>query len=346
MRRVVIFGAALSAVMALVGTSVSAQALRDNRGPAETPPSSYTGGQYVDSNGCVFIRAGVGGGTQWVPRVRRDRTIICGQRPTGGARQATTAVAAAPAPAPTPTARPAARVVQAAPAAAPAATRVVRTQPVQQRVVQQNTQTQRVYQNNTSTATAQARNVVQGGTTSNQRCAFLSANGGCAQTDWTNRHAGTRQGAVTATPQSVQNYAGTTQTTRQVVVTRDVTHGTTDTTAYRPTWTDGRLNPTRGLNGTVTGRTGAVASATQQTWYPPRPSVSTRSTQSSRVIAVAPAPRAVSRSSAGSGHRFVQVGTFGVAANAQRAAGRLQRMGLPVRVQRSGRYQVVLVGPY
>ena len=50
--------------------------------PAEFPPSSYAGRQYVDSNGCVFIRAGVDGATTWVPRVSRSRQLVCGFQPS------------------------------------------------------------------------------------------------------------------------------------------------------------------------------------------------------------------------------------------------------------------------
>lgn len=59
--------------------SVGAIAQQD---PAELPPDSYTGTQYVDSTGCVFVRAGVGAMVKWVPRVSRDREQVCGFTPT------------------------------------------------------------------------------------------------------------------------------------------------------------------------------------------------------------------------------------------------------------------------
>ncbi|NNE51667.1 MAG: SPOR domain-containing protein [Sulfitobacter sp.] len=62
--------------------------------PAEFPPVTYKGKQYVDSRGCVFIRAGIDGDVAWVPRVTRDRKIVCGFKPSLSA-----GVAAAPAPA-------------------------------------------------------------------------------------------------------------------------------------------------------------------------------------------------------------------------------------------------------
>ncbi len=123
-----------------VGTG-SAQTLRNGQTPAEFPPASFKGTQYVDSNGCVFIRAGIDGNVTWVPRVNRQRRLICGQTPSLSANAAAAArvtprqsapgveqitvsppaaeTAATQAPAPAP--RPTVRTTQAAPApAAPA----------------------------------------------------------------------------------------------------------------------------------------------------------------------------------------------------------------------------------
>lgn len=80
------------------GISVQAQT---NAVPAEFPPSSFTGSQFVDSEGCAFIRAGVGGAVSWVPRVDRSRNQLCNFQPTfaqAPAAEPASVIAAAPAP--------------------------------------------------------------------------------------------------------------------------------------------------------------------------------------------------------------------------------------------------------
>ena len=59
-----------------------AEAQTRYREPAEFPPVSFQGSQYVDSRGCIFVRAGISGATTWVPRVTATRQNICGARPS------------------------------------------------------------------------------------------------------------------------------------------------------------------------------------------------------------------------------------------------------------------------
>ena len=105
----------------VVGLAVQSQGVLANTLPAEIPPASFTGNQYVDSKGCVFIRAGLAGAVNWVPRVNRDRQQLCGFEPTIGGR------VASPLPADVPiigVSEPTTTVAAAAPAVvAPAATR-------------------------------------------------------------------------------------------------------------------------------------------------------------------------------------------------------------------------------
>ncbi|HRK43079.1 MAG TPA: SPOR domain-containing protein [Gemmobacter sp.] len=108
MLRKFVTAAVLAAVSGIY--SVHAQTVSQIGGPKELPPAGFKGQMYVDSRGCVFLRAGLNGNTSWVPRVSRDRKALCGYPPTAAAMArpvevATPAEIAAPA-----------RVAEAAPA--------------------------------------------------------------------------------------------------------------------------------------------------------------------------------------------------------------------------------------
>ena len=84
---------------ALLATFAAPVAAQSSGIPAEFPPSTFSGNQYVDSDGCAFIRAGISGITNWVPRVDRTRTQLCNFQPTFATaveEQATAVVAPEP----------------------------------------------------------------------------------------------------------------------------------------------------------------------------------------------------------------------------------------------------------
>lgn len=79
----------VGAILLVIGAGLSSAQSGTRNLPAEFPPGSYQGKQYVDSKGCVFIRAGAAGNTVWVPRKSRAGKSICGMRPTFAGRRGT-----------------------------------------------------------------------------------------------------------------------------------------------------------------------------------------------------------------------------------------------------------------
>jgi len=114
--------AVIAACAAFSMTPAEAQSRSAAQVPAEFPPAGFSGNQFADSRGCVYIRAGIDGNTTWVPRVTRSREAICSAQPTFARRAAE--------PAPTPVLRPQATEAAPAPVVRP---QQARPQPAPQR---------------------------------------------------------------------------------------------------------------------------------------------------------------------------------------------------------------------
>jgi cell division septation protein DedD len=280
--RVLSFSAVV-AICAFAWSAPSDAQSQRYREPAEFPPASFTGTQYVDSRGCIFVRGGIGGTTTWVPRVSSSRQNLCGATPTfaNGAQpqSATTAQAAIPPGAilitrpQTPAAQPAAqarpaqvarpqapRVVVATPqAVSPAPTRTVnaRLAPQAPLVVERPGKPMQTVASITTPPTIGKAAQVQA--TSANRCAAAGVRCGPQTQDPTGRIAG--NGPIVATPGMVVHRRDLHRLDPQTrIVPRHVAESQAQAASanvvpkgYRPVWTDDRLNPLR-AHGTVAGQ--------------------------------------------------------------------------------------------
>jgi cell division septation protein DedD len=71
----VVAAAVFAAVVAPIGAH--AQSIAQIGGPAELPPTTYRGQQYVDSRGCIFMRVETSGAARWYPRVNAAHKAVC-----------------------------------------------------------------------------------------------------------------------------------------------------------------------------------------------------------------------------------------------------------------------------
>jgi SPOR domain len=330
-------------------------------GPANLPPAGFGGQQFIDANGCLFLRAGIGAQTVWVPMIDGNRKQICGMAPTfGGAAAPAIAMAEpepAPAPAPAPVAKaapvmvaPAPQPVIAAPviaapvmapppvvaAAAPAPARQA-APPQGYQTVSVGAVTARCFANSPVLERVVLRNggtalvcTAGDGTLNNWRSPEFPANAGFgAALGYTPATQANMRGARVATATSVQTAAAAVPKAPK---------------GWRQAWKDDRLNPLRGV-GTAEGQ-----AQQDQVWTRDVPAQPVVVAKAAPVAAAAPVTRMSTMSAPATGTLYVQIGSFGVASNAEGASARTAALGLPVsksQITRSGKVlQVVYAGPF
>ena len=79
-----------------VGLALTLAAGRAAAGPADPPPADFAGTTWVDSRGCAFQRAEVGGSIVWADRLSADGTPLCGLSPSASDLPLSDAVPAIP----------------------------------------------------------------------------------------------------------------------------------------------------------------------------------------------------------------------------------------------------------
>ena len=323
-----VFTTAVCAIV-LSTTCAGAQGLARLGGPANLPAAGFTGQQFVDNRGCLFLRAGFGATVNWVPRVDRQHRPLCGYPPTFGAA---VVVAVEADVAPDPQMRVTAPVVAAKPVVAAAA---------------QRSSAASGQIGCWSTAPRLERVLLRTGGT-----ALVCTRGDGTLTGWRSPYFPRTAGAGAAL--SGRQVTAEMMTGAAVLGSLRNNAVPTPPRGYKLAWKDDRLNPLRGV-GTAAGQAqqdqvwtqdvpavlvAAQPRATASTAARPRVTVSTMSAPD--VPAALPVARV--------GAAYVQVGTFGEPQNAAGVKARLAALGLPVstaRITRKGKVlQIVYAGPF
>ncbi len=301
-----------------------AQSANDFRGPTELPPAGFTGQQFVDSRGCVFLKAGLSGRVNWVPRVSRDRRQLCGYPPTFAAQKIDVVENTAPVAPKVP------ERVQAAPVMKQAAARPVRQEPA-------------------AAPAPAAKKAVAGKGTAGKGTArigcyrdapvaerFALQGGGtivlCTRGDGDLDH---------ARPPVL--LGGKAAVAASGFVERKASPPAVVPKGYRATWQDDRLNPHRG-KGTAEGQM-----AQDRIWTRQVPARLVADTPARGQVKTRPVRLSTkSATETASARLYVQVGSFGQPANAEGAAARLAGLGLPVAQARAakGGLRVIMAGPF
>lgn len=347
---------AICAAIFSVGAA-NAQTLKQINGPNEPPPAGFKGQMFVDSKGCVFLRAGYGGNVTWVPRVNSAHKVLCGYPSTVAAMAAPVevvpaAVATTP-PAPKATGKPMETVAslttapKIGPKAAVQSTVVAQPAKAAVPVILPSAASGRKIGCYTSAPVPKLVALRSGGT------AVLCTRGdGTLEGARAPIYAVVAQGVGARVGAGLYSGAAAERSGNAVAVTVDVADAPVVVPkGYKLAWNDDRLNPKR-AHGTAAGQ-----AAQDQVWTRDVPATLVadgpvrviKVVKQGRVVVstmnAAPAPRAAT-----AGGLYVQIGTFGVQSNADGAKVRLRAAGMPVgsaNITKAGKpMQIVLAGPF